>query len=479
MPHSAVCWSLVLLALPLAAQAPTTALVGTVLDPAGVPVKDAAVRVSRCDGRLFRCLDLELRHEWVEVARARTDKAGRFGLQIASGLALRIDVDAPPFARWSTVSCVPGEETTVHLEAPCVVTGQLTNAVSGKGTPGLLCGWHVDTQIEWFRGRTDGDGRFRFERLPAGKYRCAVEPDDVRAPQSFDRVLEPGGTWKIDLPLDPGVELSGTVTDARTGQPIAGARIGEGWSLVKAVESGADGRYVMRGYGEAGQPAQVDLCCTAPGYARVSLRDVPPGDGPRRVDIALEPGVRVVGQVVDAAGNPIAKAYVAAITVKGNTVPWQATRTADDGTFVCDGFPRRSEGVLTIRCFGHASVVYHMPRPAADGQIDFGKVALVKPNLVRGFLHNADGTPAANAEVQMHGVNRDADWLAPPSKVWSSVRLYVGERHVRTDANGAFAFGDVAPGEYRIGAPVRGRLPEGIDVSVEGGKEVPPLQLTR
>ncbi|MGB3968134.1 MAG: carboxypeptidase-like regulatory domain-containing protein [Planctomycetota bacterium] len=470
----------VLLTLPLTAQAPTTALVGTVLDPTGIPVPDADIRVSRCDGRLFRCLDLELNREWIEMAQTRTDKAGRFGLQVASGLALRIDVDAPPFARWRSVSCVPGEETTVRLEPPAVATGQLTNAATGKGTPGLLTAWHRHTQVELFCGRTDGDGRFRFDRLPSGDYWCVVEPDEVQAPQWSKHVLEPGGTWTIDLALDPGVELSGTVTDATTGKPIAGARIGEGWTLRKGVESDRDGRYVMRGYGEAGQSQKVDLCCRAPGYPRVSRRDIPPGEGPRRVDIALEPGVRVVGQVVDPDGKPIAKAYVAAITSTGTTVPWQATRTAADGTFVCDGFPRGSEGVLMIRCFGHASAVYYLPRPAADGQIDFGKVALAKPNLVRGFVHNVDGTPAVNAEVQLLGVNHDADRLAQLPSGWWLLRNYAGERQVRTDANGAFAFGDVAPGEYGIGATNGiGLLPDVADVLVERGKEVPLLRLSR
>src|SRR5262245_25196900 len=84
----------------LFAQAPTAPLVGTVLDPAGKPVPGANVRVARCDGRLFCCLDRTLRNEWIDVARTKTDKAGRFGLQVPLGLALRVEVDVPPFARW-------------------------------------------------------------------------------------------------------------------------------------------------------------------------------------------------------------------------------------------------------------------------------------------------------------------------------------------------------------------------------------------
>ena len=188
---------------------------------------------------------------------------------------------------------------------PCVAAGQLTNAATGKGTPGSLFAWHRDTMVELFRGRTDGDGRFRFDRLPAGDYWCVVEPDEARSPPEWlERTLAPGDTWTIDVALDPGVELSGTVTDAITGKPIAGARIGEGWTLVKGVTSAADGRYVMRGYGEAGQPQKIDLCCTAPGYERVSLRDVVGGDGPRRRVHRRPPGGAHRQPVARARGAP-------------------------------------------------------------------------------------------------------------------------------------------------------------------------------
>lgn len=102
---------------PLPAQSPMAPIIGTVLTPDGKPAVGAQVVVKRSDGRLFRCLDLQLRNEWVEVARATTDKVGRFGLQVPLGLALCVEVDLPPFARWSDPSVVPGEPRTVQLEA--------------------------------------------------------------------------------------------------------------------------------------------------------------------------------------------------------------------------------------------------------------------------------------------------------------------------------------------------------------------------
>lgn len=463
--------------MPSLAQAPVAALVGTVLDPTGQPAANASVRVSRCDGRLFACLDTALRHEWVEIDSGHTDRRGRFGLQAPIGLALRIEVDLPPYALWVSEAIVPGEELAVQLEPACVATGQLIDGGTGKGTPGQLRAWHPDTHVELFRGRTDGDGRFRFERLPPGPFWCDVEPDEVMTPEWHKSWLHAGETWTYAPKLEPGVELTGTVTNAVTGEPIAGARIGEGWTLHKAVRSDAAGRYTMRGFGDR---ERRDLHCEAGGYEGVRVDRHGPLAGPAQQDFALQRGTRVVGTVVDAAGKPVANAYVAAIGCNNGALPWLPTRTAADGKFVCDGFPRGAEGALMVRRTGHASVVLGLPWPAGDGQIDFGSVKLPAPRLVLGSLQDADGRPAANAQVHLRGVNANATQHGSLPSNWRLLRIYLGERAVRTDASGRFAFGDVAPGDYTLA--LGGYTDAGPDieaVTVTAGEDVPRLQLIR
>lgn len=462
---------------PVLAQAPVAPLVGTVLDPGGLPAANATVRVSRCDGRLFLCLDTALRHEWTEVAQTTTDRRGRFGLQVPLGLALRVEVDLPPYAFWIREAVVPGEDLPVQLERACVATGQLTHGGTGKGTPGHLRAWLLETRVELFRGRTDGEGRFRFERLPAGSFLCDVEPDEASSPEWHEVRLQPGETWTYTPRLEPGVELTGTVTDAATGEPIAGARIGEGWTLHKAVRSDAAGRYTMHGSGDRGRP---DLHCEAPGYERVRVdRNARAADTTQQ-DFALQRGIRVVGTVVDAAGKPVVGAYVAAVGSANGVLPWLPTRTAADGTFVCDGFPHRTEGVLMVRCAGHASVVFGLPRPAGDGQIDFGLARLPRPRLVQGVAHDPDRRPAANVQVCLRGVNADALERGPLPSTWPHLRIYLGERSVRTDAAGRFAFGDVAPGDYAVAFGSYTDATTGLaEVRVTADRDPPALQLSR
>jgi hypothetical protein len=461
----------------LAAQAPVAPLVGTVLAPDGRPIAGASVTVSRCDGRLFLCLDQDLRNEWVEVARTRTDKAGRFGLQLPLGLALRVEVDHAPFARWRDEALVPGEPVTVRLEAACSFAGRLVDAGTGKGTPGLLTAWHSQTRSELFRGRTDAEGRFAFDRLPSGPLTCDVEPDVVQPPERLHVTLDAGERHERTFELATGTVITGTVTDAVTGAPIANASIGEGWKLRRAVRTGADGRYELRGHGA---PGYADLHCTAAGHARAAARHPVHEKATTGIDFALAPGVAVVGQVVDPAGAPVAGAYVAAIGLGFESVPWHAARTDANGAFRCDGFPRGRVGVLLVRCAGWASLTYHLPAPAGDGQIDFGIVRLRAPRVVQGTLVDANDAPRAGARVALHGVNADATWLAPVPAAWPHLARYVGEREVRTDASGRFAFGDVAAGEYELCFvdPVSGPL-RLATVAVAAAVDPAPVRLIR
>jgi hypothetical protein len=133
-----------------------------------------------------------------------------------------------------------------------------------------------------------------------------------------------------------------------------------------------------------------------------------------------------------------------------------------------------------VRCAGFASVVYWLPAAAADGQIDFGSVKLRAPQVVRGVVHNADGSPAAGVEVCLQGVNADVAWLGKMPSAWWLLRHYAGERLVRTDANGAFAFGDVPPGDYTLAlGSMAAMAPAAEQVTVAAGKELPPITLTR
>ena len=118
----------------------------------------------RAGGRGTGMLDLDYKNDFRRVARMPTDSKGRFAAHLPVGLPCRIVVDQAPYAVWLREDCLPGEDLTINLEQPAVVTGTLTLA-DGKPATARLRAWHRDTHDEVFRGRTDEQVAFRDARV--------------------------------------------------------------------------------------------------------------------------------------------------------------------------------------------------------------------------------------------------------------------------------------------------------------------------
>ena len=458
------------------AQTLRAPLTGSVVDEQGQPVVDAMVEVFRAEGRGFVCLDLDLRRSWPLLQRVPVDKHGRFGLQVPPGVVLRVQVQHPGHARWRRDDLTPGDELPIALGAPCTFRGQLVHRSTGAGTPGRLHAWDAQ-HTELFEARTDAEGRFAFDDLPAGRFTCEVLPDVAMAPDWFQGELVAGRVLEQKFELEPGVTLQGRVVDATSGQPIAGARVGENWTLDKAVVTGADGRYTMHGYGQAGAGT---VECLAGGYERHQLARPEALTDPLTLDFALQPAGVVTGKIVDDQGRPCAGVYVAAVAMWG-LVQWIPARTDADGNFALAGVHAGLGSTLLVRANGFATVVYQVPPLDRDLRCALGTLRLQAAEVVRGTVTGGDGKPLAEVEVRLWGCNTDRDRLAPLAGSSTGVDHYVAERRARTDAHGNFAFGDVPAGHYVAGFEATLQQPTAVAVDVEAvaGKPTPAVAIVR
>lgn len=210
----------------------TRSVSGTVLDAAGQPVAGADVLLDERligDGKyLIAARDLSSRG-YLYQQHATTDSAGRFRFRDVAPMALVIAAE-------SSVGRSPGAQITADAAAVNDMVLQLKpfGGVSGRvdreagAEPIRANVMAISAGPETRRAASliflNPDGRFEFERLPAGDYefRLRAEGDVLAVSQAR---VEPGGTAEVTFLTAPGtVALAVTIRGER-GARIDGGQI--------------------------------------------------------------------------------------------------------------------------------------------------------------------------------------------------------------------------------------------------------------
>ncbi len=178
--------------------------------------------------------------------------------------------------------------------------------------------------------KTDRDGRFSVRGVGAervayldieggglAKSRAYVATRDRYTPKSAGdgaRNLDQDELWALNrirgvygpeftLIAEPGREITGTVTDVGTGEPIAGCRVSAfaGMGCDLRTTSDAGGRFRLFGLPKSNRPHSVFV--SPPDGSRYLMAELRPEDteglAPMRVDARLAKGVTVTGRVID------------------------------------------------------------------------------------------------------------------------------------------------------------------------------------
>jgi protocatechuate 3,4-dioxygenase beta subunit len=242
--------------------------------------------------------------------------------------------------------------------------------------------------------------------------------------------------------MPAGRTVRGRVTDAESGEPLAGASVGANWVLDRAVTTGADGRYEFPGW--TGNGTSI-LTAKAPGHGPVWKKVPTDGD----VDFALAAGDTVTGRLVRDDGSPIGCGFVCAYGAGDETRAHDCVgaSTRACGRFELTGLQREMPHTLTAAAPGRGTTLVDFdPAPARRGTVDLGDVVLPAARSIEGLATDGDGRPLADTLVVLSGANDDHARLrggakASPSRI-SSTR--------RTDDLGRFRFPDLAPGTYEV-----------------------------
>jgi RNA polymerase sigma-70 factor (ECF subfamily) len=424
-------------------------LFGRVVDETAQPVAGATLKTSS--------------HPWASmvpyapVARTaedgpatRTARDGTFALHLPRGSVVDLRVAATGFAEIVRPNCPAGERVTLTL-----VRGAALDVATiderGATVPGVRI--HVRRQQpgDWIEqdrdGVTDPTGRAVFSGLVAGRVSVSFQCDTVGAPEWQYATIPATGTVALRVTLPAGRTVRGRVSDADTGAPIAGARVGSDWVLNRPVTTDADGRYAFPGW--SGRDSSV-LAVAADG--RPSIWKKVPADGD--LDFALVVGDRVAGRVVRADGTPVVSARVAVTGGggSGRNADSLTTTTGAGGLFELAGLWHDAPHTLVAAAPGLGRALVDFDPPAdAKGVVQLGDVVLRDGRTIEGTAMDGDGRPLADVAVYLSGANDDRDRLrrSGPAPTGSGSELR------RTDDRGRFRFTDIAPGTYSLALQVQ------------------------
>ena len=317
------------------------------------------------------------------------------------------------------------EHIDVYLERLDGETGSISGVISDAASDEPIAGALVvargsnrwNTHFIW----SGEDGSYTIEGLPPDTYHVVAHKEGY-FPNEYpeDVVVNGDDIAGIDIALSPMVEtgISGTVTDASNGEPIAGARIiavnVDHHRIHGRAETGDDGSYELEV-----RPGEYAVQAFAHGYFSEEYTEhvfVGEDGFTENIDFALtafEFG-SISGTVTDTEGNPIPMAVVAARMLDGFFR--RHTRTDENGAYT---FDEVIPGEYSVRAFkwGYYPGMYPETVLVENGQDVTGIDIVLEPftppfdGLISGAVtDDVTGEPIANAIVVAFGLDNSPPW---------------------------------------------------------------------
>lgn len=265
-----------------------------------------------------------------------------------------------------------------------------------------------------FAAVTGKDGSFRLEGLAAGAYRVTVDSPRFGS-LTLSHVDVGTNAPPLEIQLAAGAELFGTVREARSGLPVAEAKVSitlaDGRPLFRAgrivrpaTVTDEQGRFRLGGLPDEPLRVAVEALRLAP----ASVGPVQPGQA---CNVQLDPECSIDGRVLDANGLPVADATVRAVPAAhdgsafadllAEVVPAgkRVDRTNAEGSFRIGGL-RPGDIKLMVRHPQHAPHLQPVSglQPGTPAVVD---VRLQRSRSVAGIVRDAGGEPLAQALVYL------------------------------------------------------------------------------
>jgi len=429
---------------------------GQVVDASGAPVAAARVTLRVPELRGFSSLDIALDSEGTLQAETSTDAEGRFLFELESDRLVDVWAEKGGLGKTVSQGRFAGQTVQLTLSSRFRIRGRVTKASTGRAVPRALVRARQTGESTLFREtRTDAQGEYELLFSSGENLRVTVHPELEQSRTGLTPLFDARGEARLDVEVVEGLAIEGFVSDARTGLPIADARVGESWTMGRSTHTDASGRYLLTGFGAEGVRY---LRVTAPGYAEAVVSPRTTRERTLTLDFSLQVARSAHGRVVGLDGEPVVGAYVGAMGRTSEREDRAAARTDADGRFRFSELAPDLRHCLFVRVPGLASVFYDFPREELlTSALDLGTIVLVRSGTVFGRTLDSEGRAVPGARVQLVGHNRDRHRMCGHASESEIARGY-SLREAMADEEGRYRFVDVAPGEYRLTATGAGRV---------------------
>lgn len=341
---------------------------------------------------------------------------------------------------------------TVRPAAAVTVT-----VVDGKSQP--VANAEVELRgLDHQSATTAADGIARFAVVVPGPTDVAARAIG-KAPAFAFRMVPPGEV-DLTLVLKPGAPVSGKVVDA-AGKPVGGAHViyrgASDWGAraddrLDGVVSAADGTWRFDAIGAGSYRFTARDPAHAPGSsALVNLDGVTAKDG---IEVVMPVGATVRGKVVDGAQAPVASARVRIGEAGRNMIgePPRQVFSADDGTFVVEGLPRK---VLAAVAMSEIAASEAATVDTTAGDVKDLVLVVDVTGVIAGVVVDRAGEPLDGIQVTAAPDFRGGNFDPGQFRLRGLVQDL-------TDPEGRFELVGLAPGSYQVraarAAGARGRM---------------------
>jgi thiol-disulfide isomerase/thioredoxin len=419
------------------------AIGGVVVGPNGEPIKGASVLTGAqlCSNR---------------VPAEKTGADGRFSYVARPGESVTLTITRRGFAP-ELMQFTMGQdkkELTIQLANSVAMIGRVVGP-DGEAVPGAWV--YPDT---WRGNRSlttqlhaDKDGKFAWKDAPRDTVYCDV---DGSGEGYMREQLVPltAADHEIVVKIRRGVHVSGTVVDAKTGQPISDFSIVHGIDFGNAspiswerraqdVAAGKNGKFAYdETFARPGYAVRIE----APGYLPADSRTFAPGAGDVNLEFRLQPGSGPSLTVTNPDGTPAAGATAAmaspteSIYLMNSTTVYQAgaaqAKTGADGKVE---FPAQS-GPYLIVVFNDAGYA----TADQDAVAKSNHVTLAPWARIDGTL-KIGSRLAANEQIVVMPTEEQYDQNKP---------RMMNQIQTETDGQGHFAFDRIPPGTVSVAREV-------------------------